>query len=129
MLHYVEGGTAYGAFQAQVSELVDPNNTVTIRVRNTTGKTITLIAAQIFSSNSSGISSLNITNSLGVSHLTAPINNNISNRVNTGTIAAGNNTAIANADIYFVFANGGGELGPLVNAQGTVFYTSRFSSL
>ena len=130
-------GTAFGALQCQLAEPIAAGGAnVTIRVRNNTGKIITLIAAHGFSStaNAQAGTSIDIQNAATASHLTAVINMQTGNQVNVaaginGVGVAAGNTIATGVDAYFVFANAaGGGATVMTNAQATLYYTCEFAS-
>lgn len=126
-------GTAYGALQCQLSEPIAAGGAnVTIRVRNNTGKLITLIAAHGFSTtaNNQAGTTLDIQNAATVSHLTAAINMQVAAQVNAAAgIAPANNTVANGVDVYFIFANAaGGGATAMNDGQATLFYTAEFCS-
>lgn len=130
-------GTAFGALQAQWAEPIAAGaGAVTVRVRNNTGKLITLIAAHGFSStaNAQAGTQLDIQNAATASHLTAVINMQVGNQVNVAAgingVGVGAGNTIANGvDAYFILTNAaGGGATVMTNAQATLYYTCEFAS-
>jgi len=125
-------GSAIGALQCQWSEpLTAAPTTVTLRVRNNTGKTITLIAAQGFSETANNqVGTVLDIWANGATVLTAPINMQVSDQINAaGGIAPANNTVANGVDILFTLTNfNGGGATAMNDAQATVFYTEEFAS-
>jgi len=128
-------GTAFGALQAQWAEPVTAApTTTTIRVRNNTGKIITLIGAQCVctQTNAAGGTQLDIQNAAAQPHLTAPINMAAAAagipEVSAAFAGAGGATVANGVDVYFVLTNAGGGGNSILNGQATLFYTCEFAS-
>lgn len=120
-----------GTLQAQVSSQIAAGAAaVTVTARNQTGRTITLIAAQGWSStahNQAG-TQLEVTNAAAATHLTAPIDMQTAAQVNVaGGIEPTNNTVADGAEILFTFTNAaGGGATAMTDPQGTVWYNVDF---
>lgn len=123
-MRYPTAARNSGTLTAQVSEAIAPGGAQTIRVRNQSGATITIIGAQGFcTALSDGGATLDIQDNVAASHLGAAINLAAGTRVSTTTITGAAGGTVADGDdIYYVFSNIAGA-GNMTDAQGTVTYT------
>jgi len=114
-------GESFFPLVAHVSEPIAQGAATTVRVRNRTGYTMTIVGVQGFcTALSNGGATLDIQNLAGVSHLALPVTLVAGAVAESNAITGAAGTGVINGvDVYFVFTNNGGA-GNLTDGQGTV---------